>query len=65
MKKSKKIIKRLNSFGKAGVPFVFLIDFEGKNPLIFHPNENRDLLWQTPNHSNFKQNKKLQVRTSG
>lgn len=55
MKKSKKIIKRLNSFGKEGEPFVFLIDFEGKTPLLFRPEENKKLLWQTPNHSNFKQ----------
>ncbi len=54
MKKSKKIIKRLNEYGKEGLPFVFLIDFEGRTPLIFHPDEHKNILWQTPNNSNFK-----------
>lgn len=54
MKRSKKIIKRLNSLGENNEPFVFLIDFEGKTPQIFHPKENKDILWQTPKASNFK-----------
>lgn len=54
MKKSKRIIKRLNSLGKENKPFVFLIDFEGKTPQIFDPTENEKILWQTPKESNFK-----------
>ena len=54
MIKSQKIIEQLNSFGKEGKPFVFLVDFEGEKPLIFDPDDNGKILWQTPNHSNFE-----------
>lgn len=53
MQKSQKIIDRLNLCGKKGEPFVFLIDFEGNTPLLFHPNETESVFWQTPHHSNF------------
>ncbi len=54
MQKSKQIINRLNSFGKRGEPFIFLIDFEGDTPLIFHPNETEKILWSTSKKSNYK-----------
>lgn len=53
MQKSQKIIDQLNSFGRKGEPFVFLIDFEGNNPLVFQPNETNSILWQTQRNSNF------------
>jgi para-aminobenzoate synthetase component I len=53
MLKSQKIIDQLNSLGKKGEPFVFLIDFEGNTPLIFHPDETDSILWKTPENSNF------------
>lgn len=53
MRKSKNIIDKLNSLGKQGKPFVFLIDFEGNKPLVFQPGETDSILWQTPKKSNF------------
>ena len=61
MHKSKKIIDQLNSFGKKGEPFVFLIDFEGNTPLIFQPDNTDFLLWQTPKNSNNKK-KKIDIK---
>lgn len=60
MQKSNNIINKLNSLGEKGEPFVFLIDFEGKNPLIFSPNETGSILWQTPQKSNHK---KKEIKT--
>ena len=56
MLKSQKIIDKLNSLGKGGKPFVFLIDFEGNTPLIFRPDETDSIFWQTPQKSNFTKN---------
>ena len=53
MQKSKQIIDKLNSLGKKGEPFIFIIDFEGDTPLIFHPNETEHILWETPENSNY------------
>ncbi len=53
MYKSKKIAKQLNDLGKNGSPFVFLIDFEGRYPLILEPENTTHLLWRTPNESNY------------
>lgn len=61
MHKSKKIIDQLNSFGKKGEPFVFLIDFEGNTPLIFQPDNTDFILWQTPKNSNFTK-KKIDIK---
>lgn len=45
----------MNQLGKAGLPFVFLIDFDFEKPLVLSWDEsNEHLLWQTPKHSNFK-----------
>lgn len=54
MQKSKQITDKLNSLGKRGEPFVFLIDFEGNTPLIFALDETEKILWQTPENSNYK-----------
>lgn len=55
MDKKVDIIKAMNSRGKKGESFVFLIDFEGKNPRIFPlKNSNNEILWQTELHSNCK-----------
>jgi para-aminobenzoate synthetase component 1 len=56
MQKSQKIITRLNSLGKKGEPFVFLVDFEGDTPLVFYP-DTTEILWKTPKKSNFKKYK--------
>lgn len=50
---NKEIAAQMNSHGQMGEPFVFLIDFEGKNTLLFHPEDTAKLLWQTPGSSNF------------
>jgi para-aminobenzoate synthetase component 1 len=54
MKKPKHIITKLNALGKAGKPFIFLVDFEGDNPLIFNPNQTNRVLWQNRQGSNFE-----------
>jgi len=57
MQKSRKITDQLNSLGKKGEPFVFLIDFEGNTPLIFQADAIDSILWQTPKKSNFTKTK--------
>ncbi|MEN8116295.1 MAG: aminodeoxychorismate synthase component I [Bacteroidota bacterium] len=42
----------MNTLGKQGTPFVFLIDFEGNNASVFQPDDNNHILWQTPDKSN-------------
>ncbi len=45
--------------GKQGSPFVFLIDFEMKKPIMFSLHETKDKIWfQIPGHSNFRHSKK-------
>ncbi|MCF6333635.1 MAG: aminodeoxychorismate synthase component I [Draconibacterium sp.] len=57
MQKSQNIIDKLNSLGKQGKPFVFIIDFEGNLPLVFQPGETDSILWKTPQKSNFTKKK--------
>ena len=53
MEKQIKIIHQLNKWGKQKIPFVFLIDFQGKNPLIFPLDEQqKEILWKIPGFSN-------------
>lgn len=53
-KEKQHTILRMNELGKAKRPFVFLIDFDFKNSLVLDWEESkRQLLWQTPRHSNF------------
>ncbi len=47
----------MNSLGKQGHPFAFLIDFEMKKPLLFESPEDSPALWfQIPGKSNSAQN---------
>jgi para-aminobenzoate synthetase component I len=53
MEKQIKIIHQLNKWGKQKIPFVFLIDFHGKTPLIFTLDEpQKEILWKIPGFSN-------------
>ena len=53
MKNKKDIISQMNSFGKQGKPFAFLIDFLAEKPLLFPLGKEADsLLFQTPLFSN-------------
>jgi para-aminobenzoate synthetase component 1 len=53
MEKQIKIIHQLNKWGKQKIPFVFLIDFHGKIPLIFPLDEpQKEILWKIPGFSN-------------
>jgi para-aminobenzoate synthetase component 1 len=53
MEKQIKIIHQLNKWGKQKIPFVFLIDFHGKTPLIFPLDEpQKEILWKIPGFSN-------------
>lgn len=52
MKAQKDIIEQMNTFGKQGRKFVFLVDFEGNNAHLFNPEDTEQLLWQTPITSN-------------
>ena len=48
----------MNELGKAKQPFVFLIDFDFKKPLVFEWETSApQLLWQTPGHANFSPGK--------
>jgi para-aminobenzoate synthetase component I len=46
-------IDRMNSLGTRGKPFVFVIDFDFEKPLVFELGVPSDLLWKTPNATNF------------
>lgn len=47
------IILKMNELGKARRPFVFLIDFDFRQPLLFGWEESQSqLLWKTPHYSN-------------
>lgn len=53
MEKQIKIVHQLNKWGKQKIPFVFLIDFQGKAPLVFPLNEpQKEILWKIPGFSN-------------
>ncbi|MEL7589110.1 MAG: aminodeoxychorismate synthase component I [Prolixibacteraceae bacterium] len=50
----RQIISRMNDMGKQKQPFVFLLDFDLKHPLLFNwEDSNQKLLWKTPRYSNF------------
>jgi para-aminobenzoate synthetase component 1 len=51
--KQRYTIDRMNVLGKEEKPFVFLIDYEFENPLIFDFNNSDELLWKTPERSNY------------
>ena len=54
MKENQKYtVERMNQLGAEGKPFVFIIDFDFEKPLIFDMNHNADLLWKTPESSNY------------
>ncbi len=55
MQEAKKhTIFKMNELGKSKTPFVFLIDFDFQKPLIWNWEESKkDVVWQTPKHSNF------------
>lgn len=65
MNKPVEIVNRLNRWGKQQKPFVFLIDFLGKNPLVFpFEKPNPDLFFAIPGFSNSKKitsNKTLEI----
>lgn len=53
------IFSKMNEMGRKRERFVFLLDFDLKKPLLFPWEESKDLmLWETPDNSNFKANKK-------
>lgn len=45
----------MNEWGANGKPFVFLIDFDFHQPLIFDLKDDTQLLWQTPENRNYQQ----------
>lgn len=54
MKENQKYtVERMNQLGAEGKPFVFIIDFDFEKPLIFEVNHSADLLWKTPESSNY------------
>jgi len=48
-------IELMNELGTHGKPFVFIIDFEFQNPLVFEPGSFEKLLWKTPESANFRE----------
>ena len=46
-------INQMNELGAQGKPFVFVIDFDFEKPLIFEPDNVSEILWKTPEKSNF------------
>ena len=51
--KQKHTINRMNELGALGKPFSFIIDFDFEKPLIFETSESNELLWKTPNSTNY------------
>jgi len=59
MKQLEEIKNQMNSLGKQGEPFVFLIDFEMEKPRLFPLNANDRKLWfEIPGFSNIPANQK-------
>lgn len=57
-------INELNSLGKSGIPFLFIIDFELKKPLVFPLNQlPENILFDIPGFSNCKPTKSLLNRS--
>ena len=52
-------INQMNELGAQGKPFVFVIDFDFEEPLIFELDDASAILWKTPESSNY-QNKQIQ-----
>ncbi|WP_299577025.1 aminodeoxychorismate synthase component I [uncultured Sunxiuqinia sp.] len=53
-------ILKMNALGQARRPFAFLIDFDFKKPIVLEWEESQSqLLWQTPKHTNFKEQKPI------
>lgn len=48
-------VEKMNKLGAAGIPFVFLIDFDFHKPLILDYHDTSRILWQTPENKNYKQ----------
>ena len=46
-------IHQMNELGAQGKPFVFVIDFDFEKPLIFDLDNVSEILWKTPEKSNF------------
>jgi len=44
----------MNELGKRGEPFIFLVDFDGKNAEIFSPDERDIIKWKARNAANFE-----------
>ena len=62
MKRQEKIKLKMNSLGKQGEPFAFLIDFLAEKPLIFEEtNTTQEIWWQIPDFSNLPENKSNKV----
>jgi len=59
MKIRNEITKQMNSLGRRGEKFVFLINFEGDETRIFKPFERGKILWQANNISNYKKREKI------
>lgn len=50
---SEEVILKMNKLGKERIPFVFIIDFEGKSPFILEEKEFKDkILWKTMHYGN-------------
>ena len=56
-----KVIEKMNSWGEKKIPFLFLIDFELKAPLVFRIDEinNDELLFQLNENTNYHYNGSL------
>ena len=54
MKNREQFSARLNELGKRSEPFVFLIDFEGNETLIFDADDTSQLIWKTGSATNFE-----------
>lgn len=64
MTEQKKYFKEeMNRRGKAGEAFAFLIDFDFQKPKLFSlENSEHEILWQTPFHRNF-QEQKIEIKS--
>ena len=56
------VIEKMNLLGKQKKPFVFLVDFEQEQPLVFSPDDNTRLLWSTPFSKNYQKNSGIDLR---
>ncbi|MBK6283212.1 MAG: aminodeoxychorismate synthase component I [Draconibacterium sp.] len=65
MKRQEEIKLKMNSLGKQGKPFAFLIDFLAEKPLIFELTDSvQEIWWQIPGFSNLPENKSNKVLKS-